>query len=245
MKTLRAMTTAALLIFLTPLAMATDVWAQITIPDIVEPHTPIVAGCNCTTPEGSEVRIRWSLSSGATLIPVGNAAHVWAPPGSHKITASVVWMQFEEIEIPSADGQKKKIRNLLAWDLQNYEKTFTVKGGEDPDPGPGPGPTPSGFKAAIQAALVSIGNPSSRTTLAKIYSEIAEKANSRRDVYKPATMVDEAKTRVASELSPGDLSTWAAFWPKMNDAFRARKMDADDTDAFITAFRELSQALGN
>lgn len=237
-----------LLLFLFPLAPARG---QITIPDEVEPHTPLVAGCDCTTPEGSEIRIRWTLSDGAEMIPVDNTVHVWAPPGSHKITASVVWMQFEEVEVPMGKGvNPKKIRNLVAWDLQTFSKIFTVKGGS-PGPGPGPGPDPdpdpdppNGFEAKILTALESIGNPPSRKTLAKIYSEVAEKANTRRDVYKPATMVDEAKTRVASELSPSDLRTWTAFWPQMNEAFKERKMEETDTDAFIDAFRDLAKILG-
>lgn len=241
------MKAAALSILSVFLFLVSNVQAQITVPDRVDPHTPIVAGCNCVTPEGSEVKIQWTISDGAHLIPVGNSAHVWAPPGTYEISTSVVWMQFEEIEVKVGDGTKRKIRSLLAWDLQTFEKTFTVgpDPGPNPNPGPNPGPNPSptGFEAQILAALQAIGNPDSRKKVAKIYSEVAEKANTRRDVYKPALMVDEAKTRVASELTPAELQTWRNFWPKMNEAMRGRQMEEDDTDAFITAFRELSQIL--
>ena len=227
--------------------------SEINVADEVDPFVPIVATCDSTVPEGSEIKIRWNLvpigpGPEGKMIQVGQDAHVWASPGTYKIMASVVWMSFEEVEVSTGDGTKKKIRNLLAWDVQSYEKTFTVL---SPGPGPGPGPspnpkptpTPSGFDAQVLAALKGIGSPPSRLKVAEVYSNVAEKANTRRDVYKPALMVDEAKSGVVSSLSPEDLQIWGSFWPKLNEAFRDRKMEEDDTDAFIQAFRELSEIL--
>lgn len=240
--------------------VVSPVWGSITVPDQVEPYTPILAECRGMIPEGLvDVKIRWSIiplsaEARASLIPVEKAAHVWASPGSFKLMANVVWMSYEEVEVSVGDGTMKKIRNLLAWDVQSYEKTFQVLSPEpepEPEPGPGPGPDPnpnppippSGFEAQILAALREIGSPPSRVKVGEVYSEVAEKANTRRDVYKPATMVDETKTRVVSTLTPEELQTWGPFWPKLNQAFRDRQMEESDTDAFIKAFRELSTIL--
>ena len=240
------------LVFCLSVLLGTPVWAQISVPDQVDPFEPIVASCGCEVPEGSDVKIRWSLvpvgsGSQGQLIQVDQDAHVWASPGSHKIMATVVWMSFEEVEISLGDGTKKKIRNLLAWDVESFEKTFQVKPEPGPDPGPGPNPdptpTPSGFEAQVLAALAEIGDPPSKEKVAEVYSDIGEKANTRRDVFTPALMVDQAKSGVVSVLSPQDLQTWGPFWPKLNQAFRDRKMEEDDTDAFIQAFRDLADIL--
>lgn len=226
---------------------------QITVPDRVEPHTPIVAGCNCTTPEGSEVKVRWTIvtrtpGAKSELIPVGNSVHVWASPGTHTISASVVWMEFQEVEIETPDGPRK-IRNLLRWDIQGFDKTFTV-GPDQPQPNPpGPNPpnpnppNPTGFEAEIKAALASIGNPASMGKVAKVYRDVAEEANNRRDIWKPALMVNEARQRVTSSLTPSELQTWLPFWAKMNEAFKTLKLEESDTDGFIEAFRKFADCL--
>ena len=112
-----------------------------------------------------------------------------------------------------------------------------------PPPPPPPPPTPTGFEASIKAALESIGNPPSKAKVANAYREIAEKANSRRDIWKPALMVDQVKAAVSSSLSIAEGQTWAAFWPKMNEAAKALQLDAADTDAFIKLFRQFADIL--
>ena len=112
-----------------------------------------------------------------------------------------------------------------------------------PDPTPNPTPTPSGFAEEIRAALESIGNPASKAKVAAAYSEIAEEANVRRDLWKPALMVDEVRQRVVSKLTPNELSVWAPFWPQFNEAVRNLKLEESDTDGFIRTFREFDGIL--
>jgi hypothetical protein len=127
-------------------------WGQIRgLEDTVSPYKPIVIDCEAKTPEGAEIKVQWSADEGAAIIPVGNSAHVWAEPGPHKISCTVVWMQFEVVELP--DG--KTIKSLQAWDVVSHEKAFTVSGAvvdpDDPvDPPPGAEPFSSpGFAVVI------------------------------------------------------------------------------------------------
>ena len=118
-------------------------FADIEVPSTNEPHQPILAEVASELPEGAEVKISWGIESAtgttATLIPVDgdSVAHIWAAPGRHRVTASVTWIVFEEVEIASADGTKRIIKNLLQWDNQYYSKIFSVKSGPDP-PKPDP-----------------------------------------------------------------------------------------------------------
>src|SRR5690606_10932654 len=134
--------------------------AQITLPDESPPHTPIIAGCNCVIPEGAEIRIVWRGDDDCSVIPVGNQAHLWAPPGNHELSMTLVWMQFDEVEVNG-----KKLRVLLAWDMQAYSRQFTVTGpGPEPQPTPpnppGPNPptppTPGDFAAQVRAAIALV-----------------------------------------------------------------------------------------
>jgi len=135
-------------IFCFALLGCTTAAAQITIPDTVERDRPMVAGCDCIIPEGSEVSFSWGLEksspdSVAEFIQVSDSTiHIWAGPGTFKLTTDIVWVQFEEFEITLDDGTKKKIRSLLDWGHSKYQRSFTVKGSIAPDPDPEPGPEP-------------------------------------------------------------------------------------------------------
>ena len=134
------------------LFLASEVGAQITIPDEVELGEPIVAGCECVVPEGSETRVSWSLQNlgkgKAQFVPdtgTDFTVYVWAEPGKYKLTNSVVYVQYQEIEVPTADGGTQTIKSLIDFGLQNYEREFTVVGkipSPDPEPDPDPDPDP-------------------------------------------------------------------------------------------------------
>ena len=117
--------------------------AQINLPKEVNGWQPIIVGCNCVVPEGSEVTISWALTSEdpegeASLVPTdstGNKGHIWGTPGFHNLSATVVWLHFEILDVKLADGTTKKIKNLLNWDTQVYDHRFEIKG-------KGPPPTP-------------------------------------------------------------------------------------------------------
>lgn len=104
--------------------------AQVVVKDTYAPYEPIVIGCNCVTPEGAEVKYIWRATSQAKIVTDDGRAYVWAPPGQHSVTVTVFWIDFAS----------------TTWDVQVYDKAFTVSGtptpGPEPDPGPNPGPDP-------------------------------------------------------------------------------------------------------
>lgn len=232
------------------LAIAVPAMAQINLPEEVNPFEPITAGCQCIVPEGAEVKYTWSISGdGASLIPVNGGAnvHIWAEPGQYKLMSTVVWMKFNVVTV-TIDGAPQELKVMEAWDLQQFETKFkVVTPGPSPGPDPGPNPPvppgPEGVAAAIAKAYQDAGSPAGAEKVAKAYADVAESAQSRLDVYKPAIMVDEVKTTVASSLSPTELAAWVRFWPKLNEIIAAQKLDSDDTVGFIELFREVAKGL--
>lgn len=128
-------------------------WGEINVPETNAPYDPIFAKLELDIPKNAEVKVVWGVSSAAdtsaTIIPVkDNEAHIWAKPGKHRVTASVTWIEFENVEITQADGSKRVIKNLLRWDSDFQTKIFSVGTAPDPipptpiPPKPDPGPTP-------------------------------------------------------------------------------------------------------
>jgi hypothetical protein len=231
------------------LLLASPAAAQISLPDAIVQHTPIVAGCSCIVPPDAEVKFMWRLTgNGGYLLTVedGKKAHIWAAPGSYTLDATIVWMATDKVTI---DG--KELRVLIEWDLQQYSKTFKVvekepaPPGPDPvPPGPDPAPVPTGFKAQILAAYKSINAPAgSAAKVAVVYRAVAAKAAANPNVYTPALMVDQAKNKVVTELTVAEGRAWAPFWPKMNDAFKELKLKEDDLASFIEYFTQFCDVL--
>lgn len=140
------------------------------------------------------------------------------------------------------------VSDVIDWDARKRTKIKWVVTSnqppkpDDPDDPDVPVP-PTGFRALIRSALKSIGDPPSKSKVAKAYSDVAEEANVRRDLWTPALMLDEAKNRTVSSLSPTELRTWGPFWPKMSEAIRSLGLEQNDTNGFIIAFRDIAAAL--
>lgn len=120
---------------------AASAWGQIQVPEKNAPHAPIVAMCaEGKVPPGAEVKMQWGSSDGVTVLPAREEAsvHIWAPPGKHWVSCSVVWVEFESITTP--DG--KVIRSFKKWDWASHRAQFEVSGTPTPTPNP-PGPTPN------------------------------------------------------------------------------------------------------
>lgn len=235
---------AAVLLWLA--LLAGPVFGQINIPDEVEPHHSIVAGCNCVIPEGAEVRVIWRIrpltpNAYSELIPApNNQAYIWASPGQHEVTMTVAWKTFEIKKIGD-----QEIRSEKDWDLQQYEKAFLVTGNPAPNPNPNPQPTPTGFQAQVKAAFAKVPAVS-RAAASKIaanYEAVAAEAAANSSSWDPAAMVNEVKVRHTTALTPAEIKDWGVFWPELAKALKALNLSATDLDGHVKAFHEIAAAL--
>jgi len=101
---------------------------QIAVPEVNQPHAPIVA--TCTVPSAGEqgsVQILWESDDQSQWIPIedGRTLHVWAGPGSHFLKASVFAVDWE----------------ARTFSVTQHRAAFRV-GGDDPPPTPDPTPEP-------------------------------------------------------------------------------------------------------
>ena len=108
--------------------------AQIVVPDRVEPHSKIVATLEHEIPDGAEIKSSWSVPARVDYEQVGDRMLIWAPPGKHELGVSLIWVQFELLEIEVA-GETRTIKNLLDFGQQTHKAAFTVAG-KPPDPEP-------------------------------------------------------------------------------------------------------------
>lgn len=213
---------------------------QIEIPEINSPYEPIVASIAFEPVEGAELKTKWMASSGAVVVPVDNSAHVWAKPGKHTITASVVVNIYEE-----AGSDEEPCKKLVRQDHQLFQAKFIVAADDEPGPAPGPGPAPDGsFKGKLRAAIAEIGSLPGKGKVANIYAGLSAQAAANPRVYTPALMVDEAKQRVVTELGVSELREWEPFWDALSDAFEGEGLGASsDLEDFIEAFSDVADVL--
>lgn len=126
------------------LSLAAAIWAllcavccgQITVPDKVAPHEPIVAQLTADLPAGAQIQGGWS-STTAKYLPTGDpkSVHIWAAPGQHQIAFRGAWVQTRSIEI---NGEQVQV--LVGFGFVDHTASFTV--GEDDDINPPPPPPP-------------------------------------------------------------------------------------------------------
>ena len=113
-------------------------YSQITVPDRVDVHKPLVATLQLgeQIPEGAKVRGSWDVP-GAAWLPCGDSIHIWAAPGKVQITASGVWVLTRDVTIG-----EETFPVLVDFGQYNYNAEVLV--GEDPNPPPPPPPPPGG-----------------------------------------------------------------------------------------------------
>ena len=167
-------------------------YSQITVPDRVDVHKPIVATLQLgeQIPEGAKVRGSWDLPS-ASWLPVclpedidpiilaalkakgidvlkacGKSIHIWAPPGKHVITASGVWVLTRDVTIG-----EETFPVLVDFGQYNYNAEVLV--GEDPNPPPPPPPPPPP-ENAVAVILEETDDPRPPWA-AKLWGEIRQK----------------------------------------------------------------------
>jgi hypothetical protein len=126
-------------------------WAQIQVPAETPPHVPIVA--TCAMPLVGEPQFTWSASPNASLIVSadGKTAHIWAPPGEHRL----------EVLALSIDWDNRRS------EFKKYQATFTVVGVNPTPVPPKPDPTPPGVLGQL------VQSPSDREKLAAFYRDLA------------------------------------------------------------------------
>jgi len=115
--------------------------AQIAIPEVSPPHTPIVAQIAFSgIPEDARTRGTISITDGAWL-PAGEADtyHIWAAPGSHTITAQGMWVLTRDVQVGD-----ETLPVLVDFGSYRYTAAFTVGEGDDDDDSDPPEPVPDG-----------------------------------------------------------------------------------------------------
>lgn len=119
--------------------MAGEVFGQISVPEQSDPHSKLIATLEHDAPEGSQVKYSWDVSDGVDYERVGDRLFLWAPPGEHDLSASLIWVKFEIITI-EVDGEPKEIRNLIDFGQQQHRASFSVGEPEPPEPPDPPDP---------------------------------------------------------------------------------------------------------
>lgn len=116
------------------------VWAQITVPQRVEPHTPIVASVDTSSAATGSVQVLWEAGAGVSVLPVGDGStvHVWAPPGVHSLRCDVF----------RVDWESKQFK------VERHNAQFTVGTPPQPDPQPEPVPPPQPVPVGKLTAVV-------------------------------------------------------------------------------------------
>lgn len=252
------------------LLIAASVQAQITIPDVIPPHEPIVAGCNCTVPKGATVLFMWrtDAASRSILSEKGDQIYVWAPPGEHFVEAIVIVQTFKTLKVlvPDPDDPNKppktetlKIQDTI--DVQRYDKTYRVSGTVPPGPnppgpnppGPNPPPTPTPIlpplgKVAYEGAIkVEATARAKATELAANHESVAARlaaggfSGADEQAQLEAAGAELTKLNRATCSAPGVRDAWLPTFTSLKEA-----LDKEGTatkEQYITAWNDIAKGL--
>lgn len=205
--------------------------AQIKGPTKIDAHKPIIL----ESVTDADVYI-WKIDAPAQKIPINDnkVLHVWAPPkkSAYNVTLTTI----------TVDWDNKKLS------YNEYYSTFEVIGNEpgpDPNPGPDPTPEPTAFKQKVEDALKKVKSEytSYKENVGKVYQLVASEAKSSPNAWDPASMINEAKVRLATELPTQVIIGWMGFWPELAQALKDLKLTADDLDGHIKAFEDIATVL--
>jgi hypothetical protein len=242
-------------------------FAQLNIPDRVDPYDPIVAGCQCILPENGEAQFRWKLDEHCKGITSadGKQMYIWSPPGTHEISCFVTTELYQYIDVwvpdPNAPddvtkAKRQKIKILLSFDTQEYSKTFTV--GPAPPPTPPTPPTPpvppspdGDFAQAALSWMKAIPSSSfNKDKMGKVadsYTAVAAQAAATTgwtlQAFNSAT-----KDKVAQVLTSTDIAAWRDpfFLPladKQASIFNDRKLSTTDVPGIVKLWNETATAI--
>jgi len=129
--------------FLATLLVATAAWAQIDVPDEVDPYRLVVATLATPIPDGAYLadggwEVIGATSTQAPDTRTDGATLVWTgPPGEYTIIYDGVLLQ--DVSFVDGDGNQVTIRSYVG---RIKERATCTIGGE-PDPGPDPPDPPS------------------------------------------------------------------------------------------------------
>jgi hypothetical protein len=187
----------SLALALAKLLLCCTSYGQVIVPREVDPYEPIVATCQNTSSQDTDVQIGWEVSSDKVQYKIldgpvqgdGAVLHIWAPPGEHWVEATVATQRFREIVVvvPDADDPTKtkteRVKIAVGFSVNRHKAGFTVGGAPPappgPGPGPGPGPTPTiptpsaelqSIVAPIRAVMVK-GDPAKAAVWASAWSD--------------------------------------------------------------------------
>ena len=231
------------------------------------PHSKIAIGCNCTIPEGGKVDCSWSFEPAVEYERVGEpkgcVVHVWAKPGTYKVTAQII-IKKDILAVTGYDENKKPIIEplevIVDWQLK--EGAFTV-GVPPPPPDPTPpGPTPpSGdFADKIAAAAQKVpkadrdkqieytqgdGHKTSKPAkfaIAEIYEDTGSEALRNPTAWTAARMRADLDQKL-STLPATTLAAWRPFFVDEQKAWREENLDQSDTKGHAERYLIISEVL--
>lgn len=219
---------SSLLLLIVPCVL----YGQITVPDEIAPHEPIIAGCNCILPQGGIAEFIWRTDQLSKSAPVENGTklHVWAGPGSHYIETIVIAYREMMVFVPDpqfpndpAKAKPEKIRVYI--NMQRFDKTYKVTGtptppppGPDPPPPPPPppGPTPAGFAgevakmlSALKAASPSAYSKAKALRVGGTFASVAAQAVATQDKYDIIAFVSATKANNESIIPIAERAVWS------------------------------------
>ena len=214
---------------------------QISVPDKIDVNRPIIIGAQ----EEADVYI-WRVDRPAIRVIVdnGKTVHVWAPVGKYEVTLTTITVNVGiNPDWDPESGNPPTIDKDIEYD--EHYAFFEVEGEDGPEPPDDPDDEPTEFKQIIADGVKKIDavSLSYKGEVASIYRVIALEAESQPSSWDAATMVNEAKVRVATMLPTSVLSGWSVFWPELAKAFKSLKMPASDLAGHIKAFKEVAETL--
>ena len=220
------------------LMVASVAHGQIVIPDTLDPYKPMVAQVQSAgIPDGAEIKTTWQTPDSISIIQTSpTTIHLWSAPGSYKISATIVWMQFKLVTV---DGQELKV--LEAWDLVQHEKNIVIGDGKPvppkPDDPPGPGPTP-GIPGDEFGDLARSVNSWSRSLgqlaqVASNYKAASDRLSGRAQPIIPT--IDAAVQFIAQENSklPREQAAWEAWAAKVDPVWKTYVNDRTTAARFF------------
>lgn len=153
---------------------------QIDIGREHKPHYPIAAKLTTPIPEDADLQGGWEVSDKARFLECGRAvAHIWAPPGEHRISFRGAWVKTRLVTV---DGEQLPVLEGFGWVSESA--AFTVLGGdddEDDSPDPPPPPPDDGWGIIVHES--SRISPHKAALFQRVRDRLHEKSRARPGLY--------------------------------------------------------------
>lgn len=249
-------------------------FGQILIPDQVKPYTPIVGRCDCVIPPNSSVTLNWRADEKSNVIQVTDDkglsnVHVWAAPGKHWLEVTVITQFFRELVVWVPDpkhpdditkAKLEKIKITDRYDIQRYEKTYTVLGQtpgpdidpkpDDPDPKPDD-PIPTGLAGKVVGWAKDAGiSKTDLSIIADNYLSVGSQGGdpARSTGWDLSAFTAKTKELNLQNIGVDKIASWnkAFFTPLatwQSETFKDRKLTTKDREKIAELWTETGEAI--